>query len=589
LAPTNLSRALSLNKICIIKKTHFFNLQEEYRMRVAYRVALLLSLLVCAWVICLAQAPVKEATASIAGHVNVGGKAAAGVTVVASLSTSFFDNKTVAKAVTDEDGNYKLTGLTAGKFSVFPLSKSYVEIGANNFGDATEQVNVAEGEAVTKIDFSLVRGGVITGRITDAEGHPLIGERVSVVIKGSKPDTGPQMPMLGSARNATDDRGIYRVYGLAPGSYTVSVGQPAGAAVSIMGISGSPFVKTFYPSVLDESRATAIEIKEGSEIKDVNISVGKPDAGHSVSGRVIDADSGQPVPNAYIAHSTVTEGNAQMGAMNFTGNQSDANGRFRLEGLRPGHYAVYTLNPGATSATYSEPTTFEIADADVTGIEIKIKHGATINGVAVIENNSDPAVASLLQTLSVYAYVEQKGLGAPSYATSQIAADGSFHFTGLAPGKARLGIQGFPTPPKGISLVRTELDGVEQPEGIDLTAGGQINGLRLVFAYGTGSVRGIVTQENGPPPDGTSLQVMIRSASGDSRRLRRQSELDARLQFFIENLPPGEYELVVRGVTATTDGKPPTPVEYLKQSVTVANGTETKVNLVVDLKKGPQQ
>ena len=50
------------------------------------------------------------------------------------LSTSFFDNKTVAKAVTDEDGNYKLTGLPAGKFGIFPLAKAYVKVGAGNLG-----------------------------------------------------------------------------------------------------------------------------------------------------------------------------------------------------------------------------------------------------------------------------------------------------------------------------------------------------------------------------------------------------------------------------------------------------------------------
>lgn len=555
-------------------------------MKFPHRLARLLLVIAGTAIICFGQTPAKEATASVAGHVTLSGKAASGITVVASLSTSFFDNKTVAKAVTDEDGNYKLTGLPAGKFGIFPLAKAYVKVGAGNL-EESQDVNVAEGEAVTKIDFVLVRGGVITGRITDSEGHPLIGERVNVLTKGSKADNGPQMPMLGSGRNTTDDRGIYRIYGLAAGSYTVSVGQAAGAAVSIMGMGGSPFVKTFYPGVSEESRATIIEIKEGSEIKEVNISVGKPDAGHSVSGRVVDADSGQGVPNAYIAHATVTEPGTQLGAMNFTGNQSDANGKFRLEGLRPGRYAVYTLNPGQTSATYSEPTTFDIADADVTGIEIKIRHGATINGVAVIENNSDPAVASLLQTLGLYAYVEQKGMGAPSYGASQIATDGSFHFTGLAPGKVRMGIQGFPAPPKGISLIRTELEGVDQPEGIELPAGGQVNGVRLVFAYGTGSVRGLVTTENGPPPEGMSLQVVIRSASGDSRRLRRQSELDARLQFFIENLPPGDYELVVRGVTPT-EGKPPTPIEFLKQPVSVSNGVETKVNLVVDVKKGRQ-
>jgi protocatechuate 3,4-dioxygenase beta subunit len=551
------------------------------------RIILTLVLVASASTNSFTQTPVKEGTASVSGRVTIGGKAAPGITVVASLSTSFFDNKTVAKATTDEDGNYKLSGLSPGKLTVFPLAKAYVASAQSTFKEAGQSVNIAEGEAITKIDFSLVRGGVITGRITDAEGHPLIGERVSVLIKGSKPDRGPQMPMLGSGRNQTDDRGIYRVYGLAPGSYTVSVGQAAsGSAVSIMGLGGSQYLKTYYPNVQDETKATAIEIKEGSEIKEIDISVGKPDAGHAVSGRVVD-ESGQPVPNVYIAHSVVTDSGQQIGGgMNFSGNQSDAAGRFKLAGLRPGRYAVFTMAAGVNSSNaYSEPTIFEMADADVTGIEIKMRRGGTINGVAVIDNG-DPSATALLQTVTLYAFVEQKGVSAPSYGTSPIAADSSFHISGLAPGKVRMGIQGFPAPPKGLSLVRTELDGVDQPEGVELTAGAELKGVRLVFAYGTGSIRGNVTIENGPPPDGMTLQVTVRSASGDARRLRRGSDLDARLQFVIDNLPPGEYELVVRGVSSGTEGKPAPPVEFLKQTVSVSNGSETKVNVVADMKKG---
>ena len=116
-------------------------------------------------------------------------------------------------------------------------------------------MNVVEGEAVTKIDFILVRGGVVTGRITDSEGHPIIGERVSITLKDGSPDTGGPMAMLSGPRNRTDDRGIYRAYGLAPGSYRVSVGQAASAgAVSIMGMGGSQYVKTFYPGVLMSPR-----------------------------------------------------------------------------------------------------------------------------------------------------------------------------------------------------------------------------------------------------------------------------------------------------------------------------------------------
>src|SRR5258705_7131589 len=268
-------------------------------MIITYRILVVLILLLVYSALCLAQTPAKEATASVSGHVTIRGKAAPGITVVATLRNSFFDNKTVAKTTTDDDGNYKLTGLTAGQFTIQPLARSYVVASGSSYKEAGQSVNVAEGEAITKIDFVLVRGGVVTGRITDAEGHPLIGERVDIAIKDSSPDPNSQF-MFDSTRNHTDDRGIYRVYGLGPGSYKVSVGQAsaAGGAARVMGMGCSQYVKTFYPSAEDESRATILEIQEGTEIANIDITVNQPGKGFSVSGRVIDADSRAPAASA---------------------------------------------------------------------------------------------------------------------------------------------------------------------------------------------------------------------------------------------------------------------------------------------------
>jgi protocatechuate 3,4-dioxygenase beta subunit len=551
-------------------------------MIITYRILLLPSLLVLCSVFCLAQTPTKEATASVAGRVTIRGKAAPGITVVATLRNSFFDNKTVAKTTTDEEGNYKLTGLPAGQLTVLPLAKSYVVASGSAYKEPGQGVNVAESEAITKIDFVLVHGGVVTGRITDADGHPLIGERVNIALKDGSSEPGPQF-MFGS-RNQTDDRGIYRLYGLGPGSYRVSVGQAsaAGGAASIMGMGGSQYVKTFYPSVEDESRATIIEIKEGTEIANVDITVNKPEKGFSVSGRVIDADSGAPAASVYVGHSVIDESNQQVGGMNFTGTQTDANGKFRLEGLRPGHYAVYTMPASQENSTYSEQVIFDIADSDVSGIEIKLRRGASVSGVAVIENNSDPATAALLQTVSLYAYVEGKS-SSPSYGQSRIGADGTFQMKGLSPGRARFGMQGFPSPPKGLTLVRTELDGLDQKEGVEIAAGAQTSGVRLVFVYGTGVVRGEVKVEGGTLPDGITLRVVVRPTANESRRFSRGAELDGRLHFVVENIPPGNYEVAVTGVKYARGAKPTAPVEYLKQLITVANGTETILSLVINL------
>lgn len=526
-----------------------------------------------------AQTPVKDSTASISGRVTIDGKGAGGITVAATMSTSPIDNRTVAKTTTDEDGKYQLTGFAAGQFTVLPLAKSFV-VGTNGvYKQPAQKITVAEGEAITKIDFVLVRGGVVTGRVTDTDGRPVISERVSVVPKGT-PDAPSPMAMFDGPKGMTDDRGVYRVYGLGPGSYKVSIGQaPSVTGVSVMGMGGSQYAKVFFPGVTDEAKATLIEINEGTEVSNVDLVVSKSGSGFAVSGRVVDADSGQPVPNVFVVFSSVNEANQQLGGMEFTGNQSDANGKFRLEGVRPGRYSAYTMSTGQDSTSYSDQAPFEVSESDVSGVEIKVRRGATISGVAVIENNFDAAIAGLLQTVSLFAYANTKG-GPPSYSRSQIGSDGSFTFSGLAPGKVQVGVNGFPVPPKGLTLMRTELDGVDQREGVEVTAGAQITGVRLVFAYGAGSIRGEVKIEGGELPAGLTLRVVIRSGTGGTGRFVRGVEVDVRGHFLAENIPPGTYELTLSA--AGPDRTPAAAFAPVTRTVTVESG-QVQVVLVVNL------
>jgi hypothetical protein len=348
-----------------------------------------------------------------------------------------------------------------------------------------------------------------------------------------------------------------------------------------MGMGGSQYVKTFYPGVLEESKATLIEIEEGTEVTNIDFGVGKSGSGFSVSGRVIDAESGHPIASAFIGHSLVTESDQQGRGMNFTGNQTDANGKYRVEGLEPGRYTVFTIAVTPDNSTYSDPAVFEISDSDVTGIEIKLRRGATISGVAVVESNSDPAVAALLQTVTLTAYVEAKDKVAPSFGRGQISADGSFRLAGLAPGKARIWAQGFPDLPKGLTQLRTEHDGLEQRDGIELTPGSNITGVRVVFAYGTGSIRGEIKIEGGTLPDETTLRLSLRSASRDNQGFDRPIEIDARNRFVIENIAPGDYELMLFATSSDPDED--TSIPPVKRTVTVANGAEVQVNLVYDV------
>src|SRR6266850_1331117 len=71
---------------------------------------------------------------------------------------------------TDANGVYRLTGLPAGSYWVKAMTPAFVEV--------SRQVTIGDGETADGIDFELVKGGVITGKITDGDGYPLIEERV---------------------------------------------------------------------------------------------------------------------------------------------------------------------------------------------------------------------------------------------------------------------------------------------------------------------------------------------------------------------------------------------------------------------------
>src|SRR5678815_5790840 len=71
------------------------------------------------------------------------------------------------------------------------------------------------------------------------------------------------------SRIQTDDRGIYRLFGLGPGKYKLSASRNVRTGF------GQParFLPTYYPATTDPLKATIIEVTEGSELTGIDINV----------------------------------------------------------------------------------------------------------------------------------------------------------------------------------------------------------------------------------------------------------------------------------------------------------------------------
>jgi protocatechuate 3,4-dioxygenase beta subunit len=527
-----------------------------------------------------AQTAQKPGTGIITGRVTLGGKAIAGVGVALLPVERMMNRAAIARAATDYEGRYRLTNVPAGRYTVMAMAPALVGQTEDTYGEPGKMVTIAEGETVEKIDFTLVKGGVITGRVTDGDGAPVIGERVHLNQVGK-----PGQNRLRGLSNAnpfmyeTDDRGIYRLYGIAPGRYTISIGEVAEGGAVRFGFGGRGYyARTFHPDVIEEAKATVIEINEGTEATNVDISVGRKSKSFTASGRVVD-ESGKPVAGVRVGNGAVMKDGNRMGGFGW-GNITDAKGTFRLDGLLPGRYAAFVWNEGERAVDgYSDTVPFEITEGNVSGLELKMQRGASISGVALIEGTNDRTALAKLSQLSLGVNVEAEGLAAPNYASVKIAPDGSFRITGLRPGKARLYLAVYPPIP-GFTLGRIELQGVPQRE-IELTPGAQITGVRVVIEHGSGSVRGIVKIENGVLPENARMIVYARRR-GDTTGgpPNRGAQVDSRGRFVIEGMSAGDYELTLQAFVVET---PARRMMSVKQNVTVSNGVEAEVTMTLDL------
>jgi hypothetical protein len=477
------------------------------------------------------------------------------------------------KATTDQDGKYQISDVPAGSYLVAPVTPAFVIADVNNSNGQT--VVITEGENIEGIDFDLLRGGVITGKVTDADGRPLVEEHVNFVPLDQRNQRGPVYS--DSLNFVTDDRGIYRMFGIRPGHYKVSIGEGNDGFYGGFGRPRPAYRTTFYPDVTDPARATVVEIKEGTEATGIDITLGPTEQTFSVNGRIVN-ESGKPVSNVSIGLEKIItiDANNTSSSGGGTGARSDSQGEFRLEKLTPGNYSI-SAYPPPESDLRAAPVTFDIVDQDVTGLLIKTTVGGSMSGVVVLERNKNNSIAAALAQAWISAYTRSEDRRISSGRSARLKPDGSFRIGGLQAGTASFSLDTMGNV-RGFAISRVERDGVVKPNGIEIQSAERITGIRLFVSYSNGSIRGVVKVENGTLPSGGRLIIQLMT-SGDQFPNLHPVDADSRGHFLIEGLAAGSYMLTVTAYAPEWRQRPPTA----KQTVTVADGVATEVNVTLDL------
>lgn len=467
---------------------------------------------------------------------------------------------------TNADGSYELTQIPSGNYFISATLPGYVTGKENQIFANLRAVNAVTEGKVEHVDFELVPEAVISGVVTDADGTPL--GRIPITITTEITPAGAGPPKYAKDLHS-DEQGNYRIGGLPAGKYRVAAGYYPLTTATLFGRVG--YRRVFYGDTPDESKAKIIEVEPGSDTK-IDLNVGKPVKTFTVSGMIVDSQSGQPVTDMSY-NVRIFENGKVIGGAGARGRSNDK-GEIVIEHVPPGEYMIVApqvspLIPVKGEVPqppniFGESKHFEVIDRDIAGVEVSVTKAATLSGFVTIEGNASAELRAKVSEIRIVGMM----IGSPIRHAS-ITPDGSFTFTGLRAGKLEFNFVGPPgSEPLPLRFVRAERDGARLDQPIEVRPGDQITGVRLILGYANSTIRG-ATRANHSITGG-------RAAVWQYGKTIEFGDLDSRGQFVLSHLPAGDYKLLV--VVRDANGKS----QNIEKQVTVTDDAVTEITIDVD-------
>ena len=417
----------------------------------------------------------------------------------AIVSLRGYSSREAYNAITDRDGKFRFSGLNPIVYLASASLASYTA--APRHPDSTQSTSYRIGDI---IDLVLVKGGVITGTVTNSTGHPVVGVRVRA--QRIRDGDGQRSRYGASLRDShTDDRGNYRIYGLPAGTYLVFAGGGYGAYENDAPI--------YAPSSARDT-AAEVSVRTGEESSGVDIRY-RSESGHSISGTAGGTTTQETYGITVILTST-QEGGSQASDSNYL--QPGTRG-FSFNGVADGDYYItaQVFSPNGNIAI-SEPRRIRVRGADISGVELLPKSLGTMTGRVVLAESKAPECKGkrsvLLTEVLVSAWHNENearedkprfiwGLGGPVTPNQH----GEFTLRNLAAGQYQIVARQFA---KYWYLQSISLPAAGDPNPtpinraqdavlnwITLRPGEQLSGLAVTIAEGAASIRGQITVDEG--------------------------------------------------------------------------------------------
>jgi protocatechuate 3,4-dioxygenase beta subunit len=473
-------------------------------------------------------------------------------------------------ARTDSGGRFTVTGVEPGKYRISITRNGFVdqEYGATDYLRYGPPVTLAARQQLRDLTIKMTPNAVITGRIVDEDGEAMAGLQVEAMryryTQGKK--------VLSSYKSATtNDLGEYRIYGLPPGRYLISVAGRRGFRPG-MPRQEDPddYVTTFFAGVIDPASATPLEVGPGQQTNaDLRM---RRQHTVSVKGRVTDASENEGRrPAVMLASRSMGFSNSSMRPATV-----DANGNFEIRGVAPGSYMLIAMSPQRGRAAVAR-LPVDVGNSNVESLSIQISPSMQLTGRVRLESQDPVNAGSVQLRLSLR---DPVGMMGPGTVSAQVKSDGTFTFDRVTADQYTLSVSGLP---EGYFVKQARLgDQDALALGVDTRSGAAMP-LDILLSPNAGKASGtVIDDQQQTVSSATVVLVPTEPERREQPQFYKTSTTGADGRFTLSNIEPGQYKLYAwRDVESGAYMDPDflRPVEGRGETVNIKEGANEEVRV----------